>query len=362
MRRFLGPLSGVLGQAGLLTIAAGGLPHPANALSINVTYDTSVDSQANAATIKSAFDSVADAFENAITNPITISIKVGWGVANTTPVASGNAGLTLVNAASGFTYSQIRTIMAGTGATLPATNPTTLSTFLIPFAQYKALGLSGLSPSSGFDGYIGFSAAKTFVFDDSNPIPAGQYDFKGVASHEIQHALGRVTGLVGTTALYTYPADIFRYTAPNTSSFSYNTGNTDIHASTDGGATNLGTYADERSGGNRADWQLDLAKQNAQASVIESGEDLCLSVADQRLLMGLGYTFSETASSLFLPGTACAPPGADAAALLAISSPQTPVATPEPATLSITALGLAALAALRRRGRTAPRRPIQAAM
>jgi len=87
-------------------------------------------------------------------------------------------------------------------------------------ANAKALGL--LWPlESRIDAKIIFNAAKDFDFNPYDGVDSGKYDFRGVAMHEIGHALGFISGVdwligdplqpadtYGSTAL-----DLFRYSA-----------------------------------------------------------------------------------------------------------------------------------------------------
>lgn len=45
------------------------------------------------------------------------------------------------------------------------------------------------------DGSITFNSKRTFDFDPSNGITAGQFDFVGTATHEIGHVLGFISGV-----------------------------------------------------------------------------------------------------------------------------------------------------------------------
>ena len=56
-------------------------------------------------------------------------------------------------------------------------------------AQGKALGLIP-AHNAALDGSITFSSSFAFDFDPSNGVTAGQFDFVGVATHEIGHLLG----------------------------------------------------------------------------------------------------------------------------------------------------------------------------
>ncbi len=321
---------------------------PAAALTINVTFDASVialpDTTEN--TIKGAFNTVKAQYEAAITNNITVNVNVGWGVVNTTPLTT-EVGEALVNSQSVVGYSNLKTLLSGTGATLPTNDPTGGGAFffLVPNAEAKALSL--LSPTaSGVDGYIGFSSSLTFDFDESNGVSAGQYDFAAVAKHELSHVLGRATSLTVTapSPFYAYAADIFRYTSPGTNSFT-GAASVNAYASTDGGTTRLGTLNDDAAGGDRSDWKTTGSTNDAQNAFMPTGQVSCLSVSDRKFLEALGYTFSGSASTLFKTGDACAPAGATASVNAA-------AAVPEPASLGLFAVGAGMIAALRRRRST----------
>ncbi len=61
-------------------------------------------------------------------------------------------------------------------------------------ANLKALGLLA-GNDAGEDVQITFNSNFAFDFDPSNGITAGQYDFVGIATHELGHALGFVSGV-----------------------------------------------------------------------------------------------------------------------------------------------------------------------
>lgn len=146
----------ILGSAAILALAS----HAAQALTINVTYDSTITGRANAAAIETAFESVVQSFEAAIANPITVNLHVAWGRVNTTAMAANNVGETRVSAAGSFrTFAQARDFLlnGGVTATLPMVDPTGTNRFLIPTAQAKALGMTGFTAPT-YDAYIGFSS------------------------------------------------------------------------------------------------------------------------------------------------------------------------------------------------------------
>jgi hypothetical protein len=75
------------------------------------------------------------------------------------------------------------------------------SSIALTAANAKALGLAagtgnlGGSCASTCDAFIQFNSNFAFDYDPSNGIGAGSYDFVGVATHEIGHALGFVSGV-----------------------------------------------------------------------------------------------------------------------------------------------------------------------
>ena len=62
----------------LLAFSAAVLALPARALTINVTYDSSVTSLTNAAQVEAAFGVAVQMFQNQFTNPITVNITVSF--------------------------------------------------------------------------------------------------------------------------------------------------------------------------------------------------------------------------------------------------------------------------------------------
>lgn len=264
---------------------------PATALTINTTYADSVNAQANAAVIKGAFQAAADRFESLYTNQVTVNVHVGWGELLGSQVTSiGVAGMPGYGT---YSYSQMTSLLRGsaTSATdqaayahIPASNPVGggSGTFTLTPAQAKALGVNG--SSYGTDGYIGFGAGYAFDFNRTDGIAAGTYDFMGVAMHEISHVLGRVSGLYGTAAVNGLAIDLFRYSAPGVTSFSYYE---PAYFSIDGGATSLATFNSSGSS-DRESWVV--TPGDSFSAFATSGVQNDLSEADKIVMDILGWS------------------------------------------------------------------------
>lgn len=151
-----------------------------------------------------------------------------------------------------------------TGATEVDNNGTANNSVLdVTRANAKALGLAGVGANdSGLDSSISFSSNFSWDFNRADGITAGQYDFVGVAIHEIGHALGFESGVdivdyvsypngpYGVTELDNYRVfsvlDLFRRGQRNGGGLDLAYGGTGANTpyfSLDGGSTALGTFS-----------------------------------------------------------------------------------------------------------------------
>jgi hypothetical protein len=180
-----------------------------------------------------AFNQAAAFWEAFIADPITVQVDAN--IAPLGPSILGQTGSELLTTS----YSTIRNAMvmdsaaelddaivaslpiaANYNVTLPAGFGLDGGSFASK-ANLEALGFTGLDAVVGtvFDMHMTFSSNFAFDYDQSNGITAGQFDFVGVAIHEIGHGLGFISGVDdvdfilpgGSNQIQPTPLDMFRF-------------------------------------------------------------------------------------------------------------------------------------------------------
>jgi hypothetical protein len=159
-------------------------------------------------------------------------------------------------------------------------------------AEAKALGLPLSVSDDGIDGYVGFSSVpNTFSYANGSVPPANEYYFIGVVEHEITEIMGRVSLLGDLTPDYSV-IDLFRYSSPGVRDTTAGGLNSTSYFSIDDGITNLGSWNNQISNGDLADWY----PQGAASGVNDAFNDYSnpgvinvVSASDLTLISALGW-------------------------------------------------------------------------
>jgi hypothetical protein len=335
--------------AGLITCLILGMGSQSFALTIALN-DITPGGMAPAAL--AGFTAAADRWEALFSDPVTVRIDVGFEDLATGILGSAGSDT------YGLFYSTLKPYLLGDAtssddatavASLPAgsslrfrTNDSSGAVILdadasvnnrvldVNRANLKALGV--LMDDGLKDAEIKFNTDFTFDFDPSNGITAGAYDFVGVATHEIGHALGFVSG-VDIVDSYTYrpPAgsdpgypgidlnpyrvfsvlDLFRYSADSLAlggpeTLDLATGGTP-YFSIDGGTTSLATFATGKYHGDGR--QASHWKDNLGIGILDptfgTGELGVISARDIQALDVIGWNLASVPepNTLFLLGS-----------------------------------------------------------
>jgi hypothetical protein len=245
---------GIIANAAIVVAPFALMPPSASALTLSLLFDSSTSNAPPA--FFTAVDTAAQFFETNFSDPITINIHVGWGSIDGENLDTDDIGQSKTNQQGSFTYSQIETDLindakSSADATAIANLPATYSgNFFMSDAEAKALKI--LAPASPeIDGYVGFSSSVPFTFDPLNRAVPGEYDFIGLAEHEISEVMGRYgLGQNGASSGRYSPIDLFRYTAPGVLDTVPENG---AYFSIDGGNTVINTF-NGTNGGDLADW------------------------------------------------------------------------------------------------------------
>jgi hypothetical protein len=261
-------------------------------LVIDINWDASVASAPTGFT--AAVTSAVHELESLFSNPVTITISVGYGEVDGSALGSNELGQSWAYVNS-YSYSALKSALAADAtsaidasavASLPATAPTS-GTYWTTTANAKALGLAS---GTGTDGFVGFSSSLPFTYNDSNGVTAGTYDFNGIALHELTEVMGRYLfagETIGTAANSYNLLDLFHYSSAGVLDTPASTSG---YFSTDGGTTNQGQF-NTVPGGDPGDWSSSMGNDSFDA-FSNSGVINSLSTGDTNVLDTIGWNLA----------------------------------------------------------------------
>jgi hypothetical protein len=268
-----------------------GIPACSFALTFTNVWDSSLGSYSNEAQAEADVLAVESFYSANFSNPVTVNLQIDYSTSNQ---VLGESQTSLVGFASYTTVKNALQAAAVTPeaivatGTLGATDPTGGGNFAIASAEAKALGI--IPASSDIDGIFTFGN-QPYALDPNNRAVSGDYDFIGVAEHEITEIMGRIPGLDQTLTLqsgqqvnYYLPFDLFRYTAPGVHSLTqYAPG---AYYSDDGGVT-IGRKYNTVPGADPQDW--DGAVPDSYNAFGNTGVEMPVGNVDLSVMDVLGY-------------------------------------------------------------------------
>jgi hypothetical protein len=284
-------LARTLAVAAVMATAA--IHGQAASLVIVPTFDSTITSLAQAATIEATIKAAIATYEADITNPITVNITfknltsgLGTSSFNNYVVAYP----TYLNALKATkTSPSDTTALAGLPAT--TTNPVNAtSSVLVKSALAKALGLGTTLnlAATASDGTVGINTSVMNLSRTGTQV-ATKYDLQTVLMHEIDEVLGLGStmgqGLASPYSTYPSPEDLFRYDASGKRSFT--TSSTAVAYFSLDGKTHLDQF-NQTSGGDYGDWAMSTTVQVQDVNGT-AGKTANLNV-ELRALDVIGYT------------------------------------------------------------------------
>jgi hypothetical protein len=268
----------------------------AEAMSFNVTFDSSVSGAPSG--FLTAFNFEVQFLQSQFLDPITINVNVGWGEVAGHALAPGNLGQSQTNQQQ-YTYAQVHGAMqadakspddATAVGSLPASNS---STFAMSNAEAKALGLLA-GNATGTDGFVGFNSSASYTFDPNSRAVPGEWDFLGIAAHELTEVMGRYGWGQNGSGSRQSPIDLFRFSAPGVRNLQPTFGGPLDFFSINGGVTNINTFNTTCVGADLADWIGPPSDSFNTCSGLATGTLEPFSAGDVRLMDVLGYDVAAT--------------------------------------------------------------------
>jgi hypothetical protein len=240
------------GRSLAVAVFVGGMS--AQALVIVPTFDSSITSDPNAATIESTINTAIQFYQARFSDPITVTVEFQE---ITTAGLFGHSSWWYYN----ISYSQYLTALQQDSATSNDTvalanlssgtsNPVTgTSTMRVKTANLRAVGITGLNSgiSGGYDGVIGLHTSELNLSRVS--INPSKGDLLATVEHELDEVLGLGSAL-DENVTNPFPEDLFRYTS--TGSHTFITNGDNAYFSIDG--TNFPARFNQIAGEDYGDW------------------------------------------------------------------------------------------------------------
>jgi hypothetical protein len=271
---------------GAILLALAVAPAHAGLVFQNV-FDSSLASDLSPSDVtrwENAFIYAEGVLSGLFTNDATVNVTLA---ATSAPTVLGESETSVVGA---FPYSVLQSVLPG----IPAVDPTGGGNYWLTSAQAKALGAS----ATGSDGTITFGTSFDYTFDPNLRSVVGDYDFIGVAEHELTEVMGRI-GLLGVDFGYG-PAygvlDLYGYTSPG--QLSLNQTSTGVYFSVDGGVTALRYFNNPGNGGDLRDWANGQGPDSFNAFAFVGQED-DISPVDLQVMQSIGWNLASVPE----PGT-----------------------------------------------------------
>lgn len=276
------------------------------ALVITPTFTANFNTNfgANAAAAQATWIAAANLMSSNFNDNIHVNITVD-GVAGTGVFGQSS---TFLNS---FSYATLRNAVVadaktaddatavGAGGSVTAADPATANphTWWVSTAEAKALKL--IADNLNNDGTTTFGAGNPFFFSTTGATPpAGTYDFRGVALHEITEVMGRLGlsgGTIGANPNSYSLIDNFAYLAPAPGVKTLGSG-AGVNFSIDNGTTLLKVWNNSvQDGLDTRDWAPPGAGQNGDGTpdsfnqFSNSGVVNGLTDVDKRLMDVIGY-------------------------------------------------------------------------
>ena len=308
-------------------VAAGSVAHATN-MTITPTFESSITNSSDAGTIESDINSALSFYDQNFINPINVNIAFTITPTNSSASYLGHSEFTgyspayatykgyMSTNASSYNNAIEQTAYNNLGS---GNDSNTLTPLFVPSADMRAISgdssytgsldaAGNVSPTGTYDGVITLNAAKLSGFGGSGSYSAGR-----VIQHEVDEVLGigGAGSTLGSSLQSTNygPMDLFRYSAPQTPSFTTSSTETS-YFSIDGGNTNIVNFnqnpgTDGQSNGDYGDWSSEGTTGNyvqlAFTSSSLGSASVSLTSPEGIALQAVGYdTATPEPSSLAL--------------------------------------------------------------